>query len=250
MKTIAIIPARYASVRFPGKLMQLLGDRTVLQRVWEQVHQCELIDKVVIATESVEIQNLAQEFGAEVIMTSEDHQSGTDRIYEAYTQLHSHYDYIINIQADEPFITSDMIQLVIEKHQQSKADIATPITRIHESEELFANSNIKVVIDANYNAMYFSRSVIPYYRDLEMSSWVEHGTYWKHIGLYSYTESALQAFVNHTPGQLELIEKLEQLRLLEQGFTYHCIEVNPLNGPGIDTPEDLIKAQQIIGNNE
>ena len=250
MKFIGIIPARYASTRFPGKpLADMLG-KPMIQRVYERVSG--LLDEVVVATDDDRIYDAVIRFGGKVIMTSPDHQSGTDRCFEAYTKIQSEYldNVIINIQGDEPFIHASQIELLKACFQDERTQIATlvkPFDAEDDFENLFNPNTPKVVLNANQQAIYFSRSVIPYIRGKHHSEWLKSQTFYKHIGLYAYKAEVLKAITSLPQSSLEKAESLEQLRWIENGYTIK-VGITHEETIGIDTPEDLEKAQRALLN--
>lgn len=246
MKVIGIIPARYASTRFPGKPLVLLGGMTIIERVYRQVEG--LLDDVAVATDDDRIFDAVRAFGGKAIMTSTSHRSGTDRVMEAYTKVGEEYDVIVNIQGDEPFIQPEQIKLLCQCFDNDKVDIATLVKPFVDTDGLIALENPnspKVVFDNQMHAMYFSRSVIPYLRGVDKEEWLSKHTFYKHIGLYAYRAKALKQITSLPQSTLELSESLEQLRWIENGFT---IKVGITNQEtiGIDTPEDLMRAEQFL----
>lgn len=240
MKTLGIIPARYASTRFPGKPLVEIAGRTMLQRVYDQACKAQLLSEVVIATDDQRIYDHALSFGARVFFTSDQHLSGTDRCAEVAAQFPK-YDIIVNIQGDEPFIAPAQIDAVVEPFLQSNAiDIATLAKKIDTGEALFNPNVVKVVRDLEGKALYFSRSPIPYLRKYPESEWADQGLHYKHIGLYSYRRTTLLELTLIPPGIYEQAESLEQLRWLEAGFRIY-VGLTTLETIGIDTPEDLHK---------
>jgi 3-deoxy-manno-octulosonate cytidylyltransferase (CMP-KDO synthetase) len=245
MNAICIIPARLQSTRLPEKLLMSLGDFSIVEHVYRNCVRANVFTKVLIAVDDHQMFEHCAAFCDDVIMTRKGHQSGTDRIYEAYQQSGIRADYIVNVQADEPFLNSEHIAILVQSHSITECDVMTAMTKIDNMEELFSPSCVKIVLGQHNRALYFSRSPIPFLRDIPKDEWIQHHDFMKHIGVYSYTESSLQAFVNTSPSRLEITEKLEQLRLLEQGHSYTCIELN-YDGFGIDTIEDYHKAIERI----
>lgn len=241
MNTVCIIPARLQSSRLPEKLLLQLGDKSIIEHVYDHCRNAEVFSEIVIAVDDERMFSHCRQFTESIVMTSKDHPSGTDRIHEAYTRCGLDADFIVNVQADEPFLSSQHIGSIVRAHQKSQSDVMTAMTPIRDYAELNASSCVKIITGIDGKALYFSRSVIPFMRDVPMEHWLEHYAYMKHIGIYSYTESSLNAFVQLSPSRLELIEKLEQLRLLEHGYSYNCIELD-YDGFGIDTMEDYHKA--------
>ncbi|BEG98483.1 3-deoxy-manno-octulosonate cytidylyltransferase [Bacteroides sedimenti] len=246
MKYIGIIPARYASTRFPGKPLAVLGGKTVIQRVYEQVLGC--LDEAYVATDDVRIEEAVKAFGGKVVMTSNMHKSGTDRCFEAYTKVGEGYDVVVNIQGDEPFIQPSQLESIKECFKDASTQIATLVKPFdaNDSFEMLENVNSpKVVVSKNWNALYFSRSVIPFMRNSDKSEWLKNHTYYKHIGLYAYRAEVLKEITALPQSSLEIAESLEQLRWLENGYTIK-VGVTDLETIGIDTPEDLIKAESFL----
>jgi 3-deoxy-manno-octulosonate cytidylyltransferase (CMP-KDO synthetase) len=222
-----------------------LGDFSIIEHVYRNCVKANVFTKVLIAVDDHNMLEHCAAFCDDVIMTRKDHQSGTDRIYEAYQQSGIKADFIVNVQADEPFLNKELIATLVKSHSITECDVMTAMTKIDNMEELFSPSCVKVVLGQHNRALYFSRSPIPFIRDIPMDEWIQHHDFMMHIGVYSYTENSLQSFVNSTPSTLEMTEKLEQLRLLEQGHSYTCIELN-YDGFGIDTIEDYQKAIERI----
>lgn len=245
MKIIAIIPARLNSQRLPRKLLKKIGTKFLFQIVYENAIRSNLIEKVIIATDSEEIHSICQENNINVILTPDYFQSGTDRIFWAYTNLHLNYDLILNIQADEPMLDTKTIDNFLEKISKVKFDVATMITRIESIDTLTNLNNVKVVIDHQNYAMYFSRSVIPYPRDGWNELNIAENKFYKHIGVYAYTPDALRTFASLSQSSYEKIEKLEQLRLLTIGAKYYCFEIEK-DLISVDTQEDFEKVKQIL----
>jgi len=241
MKTICIIPARLQSTRLPKKVLMQLGESSIIEHVYHNCVKANVFSDILIAVDEIELYEHCTVFCDRVIKTNMEHGSGTDRIYEAYISSKIQADYIVNVQADEPFLDAQHIAQLVLEHQSIPCDVMTAMTRIYESEELHASSCVKVVVGSNQRALYFSRSPIPCVRDYPSDEWVHYHDYMKHIGIYSYTEASLKKFVESPIGRLEQVEQLEQLRLLEQGFTYSCIELH-YDGFGIDTIDDYNKA--------
>ncbi|MEG1186419.1 MAG: 3-deoxy-manno-octulosonate cytidylyltransferase [Bacteroidales bacterium] len=242
MNIIGIIPARYASTRFPGKPLADLAGKPVIQRVYEQV--AGVFDEAVVATDDERIYNVVRSFGGNVVMTSTEHKSGTDRCYEAYQKLGKEYDVIVNIQGDEPFIHISQLESVKQCFDCLQTDIATLVKPFSETdgiEALFNPNSPKVVLNKQMQALYFSRSVIPYLRNVVQEEWLKHHTFYKHIGLYAYRASVLKEITSLPQSELEVAESLEQLRWLENGYRIK-VGITDRETIGIDTPEDLEKA--------
>ncbi len=246
MKFIAIIPARYASTRFPAKPLAKLGSKTVIERVYSQVAGC--CDDAVVATDDQRIYDAVKAFGGKVEMTSTTHRSGTDRCWEAYQKQGKEFDVIINVQGDEPFIQPSQIESLKSCFDNAAVDIATLVKPFAESDPIEALENPnspKVVVDSNHNALYFSRSVIPYLRGVERSEWLKHHTFYKHIGIYAFRREVLERVTSLPQSSLELAESLEQLRWLESGYKIG-VGVTNVETIGIDTPEDLERAEAFL----
>ena len=237
IKSIGIIPARYASSRFPGKpLVEILG-KSMIQRVWERAQMATQLDEVFIATDDERIQQHCLQFGAKVVLTNPNHQSGTDRCAEVLHKLKEEgldIKYIINIQGDEPLIDPDQIDQLLQRLKRENDEALASLYRLISPSEASNPNVVKVVLNRRQEALYFSRSVIPYPRNKEVKS------YKKHIGMYAYTASVLQAISQLTPSELEKFESLEQLRWLEEGYTLHMIETQ-VETLGVDSPEDVQK---------
>jgi 3-deoxy-manno-octulosonate cytidylyltransferase (CMP-KDO synthetase) len=239
MKVLGIIPARYASTRFPGKPLIDIQGKSMIQRVYEQALKTNTLHKVVIATDDNRIAEAVRGFGGEFIMTGSTHQSGTDRCAEVSKQL-PEFDIVINIQGDEPFINPKQIDLLVSCFNQSGVQLATLIKEINTEEELFNNNIPKVVINSKQEAIYFSRHTIPYIRNADKEQWLNKHQFYKHIGIYGYTTEVLQEITKLQPSSLEIAESLEQLRWIENGYTIQT-RVTNLETIAIDTPEDLNK---------
>ncbi|MCD8176946.1 MAG: 3-deoxy-manno-octulosonate cytidylyltransferase [Tannerellaceae bacterium] len=247
MKFIGIIPARYASTRFPGKPLADMDGKPMIQRVYEQVQQA--LDKVIVATDDTRIEQAVMQFGGEVVMTSPDHKSGTDRCYEAFVKAGNGYDVIINIQGDEPFIHREQIEALKECFDSPEIDIATLVKPFKATDDfekdLFNPNSPKVVLNKNREALYFSRSVIPYVRGKNHLEWLQNHTFYKHIGLYGYRAHVLSEITRLPQSTLELAESLEQLRWLENGYKIKA-GITQHETIGIDTPEDMERALEFL----
>ncbi|MCC8152831.1 MAG: 3-deoxy-manno-octulosonate cytidylyltransferase [Tannerellaceae bacterium] len=243
MQFIGIIPARYASTRFPGKPLADMDGKPMIQRVYEQVK--DVLDKVIVATDDVRIEKAVLHFGGNVVMTSADHKSGTDRCYEAFTKAGEGFDVVINIQGDEPFIRKEQIEALKACFRSPEIDIATLVKPFKATDDfekdLFNPNSPKVVLNKNREALYFSRSVIPYVRGENHLEWLKKHTFYKHIGLYGYRANVLAEITQLPQSSLELVESLEQLRWLENGYRIKA-GITEQETIGIDTPEDMEKA--------
>ena len=241
MKVIAVIPARYASTRFPAKLMQDLGGKTVILRTYEAAKDTHLFDDVFVVTDSPLIYDEIVNHGGKAIMSIKEHESGSDRIAEAVANLD--VDIVVNVQGDEPFINKEPLEKVIEVFQNDadqKVDLASLMREITNEEDINNPNNVKVVVDQNGFALYFSRSVIPYPREKNVGV-----RYFQHIGIYAFRKQALLDFYSLPMKSLEASEKLEQLRYLEFGKRIKMVETTHV-GIGIDTIEDLEKARKLL----
>lgn len=244
MRFIGIIPARYASTRFPGKPLADLCGKTVIQRVYEQVK--DVLDEVYVATDDERIVAAVKNFGGNVVTTSADHKSGTDRCREAYEKTGKGYDVVINIQGDEPFIHPSQIESLkrcfLDNEGTQLATLVKPFGENDDVEATLFNPNSpKVALNKMDEAVYFSRSVIPYQRNVPRQEWLKHHVYYKHIGLYAYRADVLREITQLPQSSLELAESLEQLRWIENGYTIKVAKSN-IETIGIDTPEDLAHA--------
>lgn len=246
---MGIIPARYASTRFPGKPLARLGGVTVIERVYRQVKQ--VLPRVVVATDDDRIARAVAAFGGEAVMTGEHHRSGTDRCQEAYEKCGAGEDVVINVQGDEPFIQRDQLLAIMACFDHSATQIATlvkPFEAGRPFSELQNPNTPKVVLDAEMNARYFSRSVIPYVRGSEPEQWPARANYYTHVGMYAYRAPVLAQITRLPQSPLELAESLEQLRWLENGYTIRC-GVTRVQTIGIDTPQDLQRAEEFLAKN-
>ena len=240
MKFIAIIPARYASTRFPGKPLAKLCGKTVIQRVYEQAN--DVLEEAYVATDDQRIYDTVVAFGGKAVMTSTNHRSGTDRIQEAAIKIGTEADVIINVQGDEPFIHKSQLETVKSLFNDPNTQIAT-LGKPFESIEAIENPNSpKIVTDINGYAMYFSRSVIPYIRGKEKVEWLTSFPFLKHIGLYAYRREVLTEITKLPQSPLELAESLEQLRWLQNGYKIK-VGITNIETIGIDTPDGLVRAE-------
>ena len=247
MKFIGIIPARYASSRFPGKPLAMLGGETVIERVYKQVSS--VLTDVYVATDDERISNTVQSFGGKAVMTRSDHKSGTDRICEALDKIGIFYDVVINIQGDEPFIQKSQIKTVMDCFDDPQTQIATLGKNFNSMESAKNPNSPKIVLDNNSYALYFSRSIIPFVRGYEKSEWIERYPFLKHIGLYAYRTDVLRAISRLPQSSLELAESLEQLRWLQNGYRIK-VGLTDVETIGIDTPEDLERAEIFLRENK
>lgn len=243
MNFIAIIPARYASTRFPGKPLAILGGKTVIERVYEQVQQ--VLEAVYVATDDERIYDAVKAFGGQAVMTSANHKSGTDRIAEAVKIIGGDYDVVVNVQGDEPFIQPEQIETLCHCFDDPSTQIATLGKRFTDMAGAENPNSPKIVVDNRGFAMYFSRSVIPYIRSAEQETWLEHYPYLKHLGIYAYRTKVLEEVTHLPQTSLEVAESLEQLRWLQNGYRIKVAETE-FETVGIDTPEDLQKAEEFL----
>ena len=240
MRILGVIPSRYASTRFPAKPLADIAGKSMVETVYAQVKKSGLITKAVVATDNKKIYDHINSFGGDVCMTSEDHVSGTDRCFEAYTLQKEHYDYVINIQGDEPFIDPLQINLLAGL-LDGKTELATLIKKIEKKEQLFNSNVVKVVVNSLNEALYFSRSTIPHVRNVAQQDWMAKHVFYKHIGMYAYRTDVLEKITQLPVSSLEQAESLEQLRWLENGFKIKTA-ITDIETMGIDTPEDLANA--------
>jgi 3-deoxy-manno-octulosonate cytidylyltransferase (CMP-KDO synthetase) len=242
-----IIPARYASTRFPGKPLALIGDKTMIRRVYEQASKS--LELVYVATDDQRIADTVRAFGGKIVMTSPDHQSGTDRVAEAAdlvsAQTGRPIDVVVNIQGDEPFIKPEQINLVKECFADETVEIATLVRKAEPGEDIFNPNQPKVVISYSGDAIYFSRAAIPYIQKAEKDEWPAKHTFYKHIGLYAYRTETLKRLTKLARSPLEIAESLEQNRWLENGYRIRTA-VTIWESVGIDTPEDLERARLFL----
>ena len=243
MKKVIVIPARLDSSRLPNKVLLDLKGKTVLQRVYEQCLKVTDVDGVYIATDSQEIQEACQEFTNHVIMTKSTHQSGTDRIAEAVETLNC--DVVINVQGDEPFIDPSLIEALLESFENSETLMSSAMSKIVDSADLQNSNVVKVTVDSSHNALYFSRSVIPFPRDhsevFDSNEALKKQSFYRHIGIYGYRKDFLLQYIHMERSYLEKVEKLEQLRVLENGYKIKMIETVS-SSIGIDTLDDYHEA--------
>lgn len=243
MKFIGIIPARYASTRFPGKPLALLGCKPVIQHVYEKV--AAVLEAAYVATDDERIYDVVKSFGGQVVMTRTDHKSGTDRIEEAIEKIGGEWDVVVNVQGDEPFVAKSQLDTICHCFDDPTTQIAT-LGKPFESMEAVQNPNSpKIVVDNMGFAMYFSRSVIPYVRGKEKSSWLTHYPFLKHLGIYAYRKDVLRQVTQLPQSSLEIAESLEQLRWLQNGFKIK-VGTTDVETVGIDTPQDLERAEEFL----
>jgi 3-deoxy-manno-octulosonate cytidylyltransferase (CMP-KDO synthetase) len=241
MNIIGIIPSRYGSTRFPGKPLVDIDGKSMIQRVFEQSVKSKLLSTVVIATDDERIMAHVREFGGNVMMSSPQHVSGTDRCAEIIRKDTAHtWDAVVNIQGDEPFIQPEQIDALCRCFESPETAIVTLVKEIKSSDELFNHNNAKVILNKNQEAIYFSRAPIPYCRNYPDHDWIKHHTYYKHIGIYGYRRDTLLELSLLPKTRLEITESLEQLRWIENGYTINTA-VTSFESIAIDTPDDLLR---------
>ncbi|NNM15183.1 MAG: 3-deoxy-manno-octulosonate cytidylyltransferase [Bacteroidia bacterium] len=245
MNCIGIIPARFGSTRFPGKPLAEIAGKSMIQRVYEQASKSKHLKKVLVATDDDRILKHVSSFGGAAMMTSENHVNGTQRCEEVVSNLNESYDVVINIQGDEPLIQPKLIDSVCEIFEIPDIEIATLITKIDSSEDLLNPNVVKVVTDKNGSALYFSRSPIPYNKNIQADKLPDDVSYLQHIGLYAYRTDVLQKLVKLEPSKLEMAESLEQLRWLENGFSLQTI-FSSLPSYAVDSPSDIGKIEKLL----
>ena len=241
MNIIGIVPARFGSTRFPGKPLADINGKSMIQRVYEQCMLAGSLARVIIATDDEKIMNHIQEFGGNAVITSPQHQSGTDRCAEVIEKIGADScDVVINIQGDEPYIHPEQIDLLCSTFDEEETKLSTLVKKIMSVDELFNHNNVKVILNKRKEAVYFSRSPIPYNRNFPVQDWLKYSTYYKHIGIYGYRTKTLLEVSRLSKTNLEVTESLEQLRWIENGIIVHA-EITSLESFAIDTPDDLIK---------
>jgi len=247
LRFAGIIPARYASSRFPGKPLVLIGNKPMIQRVYEQARKT--LDLVYVATDDKRIYEAVMAFGGNAIMTSPDHMSGTDRCSEAVTRINNEtakkIDIVVNIQGDEPFIRPEQITLLMECFNDETVELATLVREVGPGEDIFNPNQPKVILNSVGDAIYFSRAAIPYVRDAEKSEWSKNHVFYKHPGLYAYKTETLKKITLLSRSSLEIAESLEQNRWIENGYRIRTA-VTTWESIGIDTPDDLEKAKKLL----
>jgi len=244
MKILGVIPSRYASTRFPGKpLIDILG-KSMIHRVYEQASKARHLTKVVVATDDERIKDHVLAFGGDVLMTSPDHPSGTDRCYEALTLSEGTFDYVINIQGDEPMIDPQQID-ALAKSFDGKTELATLIKTAIDYNDILNQGAVKVVLDVHSDALYFSRAILPFVKDVEEKNWTTEHPYFVHVGMYGYRADILRDITQLPVSSLEKAESLEQLRWLENGYKIKCV-LTDKEGQCVDTLEDLQKVIEML----
>jgi len=244
MRILGVIPARYESSRFPGKPLIDIAGKSMIERVYRQCLKSSSLSKVIVATDDQRISDHVSSFGGNVVMTSNTHQSGTDRCAEVANN-YPEFDVLINIQGDEPMIDPNQIDLLSKCFEDPKTNIATLVKKISTNEELFNENTPKVILNKNKEAILFSRTAIPFLRGKTRESWIEHYTFYKHIGIYGFRTNILQDLTKLPLSGLETAEALEQLRWIENGYRIHAA-ITDRESQAVDTPEDLEKLLKLI----
>jgi 3-deoxy-manno-octulosonate cytidylyltransferase (CMP-KDO synthetase) len=249
MIVLGIIPSRFASTRFPGKPLADIAGKPMIQWVYQRASQ--VFENLYVATDDERIVKTVEKFGGKVLMTSSDHASGTDRCAEAMElaqqDLGISFDVVVNIQGDEPFIEPNQLKLILKPFNDQNTQIATLVKPFGKKDDIFNPNTPKVVIGAQKQALYFSRSAIPFIRGVEKDSWINAHPFFKHVGLYAYRSHILREIKNLDQSTLELAESLEQLRWLEKGYNIQ-VEITHQETLSIDTPDDLVRANAVAGN--
>lgn len=241
---LGIIPARFASTRFPGKPLIEIEGVSMIQRVYQEASKAKTLDYVVVATDDLKISEHVKSFGGNVVMTASHHPSGTDRCYEAFKKIKSDFNYIINIQGDEPFINPEQID-ELGAVCKGQTELATQMIKVDNHEFLFDLGEVKIVLNNEKEALYFSRMVIPFIKGIEQKDWHLNHDYYRHVGMYAYRSDVLHAITSLPVSNLEKAESLEQLRWLEAGYKIKCVETN-FDSHCIDTPEDIDRVLKLM----
>jgi 3-deoxy-manno-octulosonate cytidylyltransferase (CMP-KDO synthetase) len=242
---VAVIPARFASVRLPGKPLIDLEGQSMIERVWRAVSGASVIGRTIVATDDERIANEVHRIGGEAVLTDPTLPSGTDRCFEALTIESLTPDVVVNVQCDEPLLESSLLDGLVEAHIRMNSDATTIVTPFHANESIHDEAAVKVVRGSDGRAMYFSRSAIPFVRGVPKTEWSTTSPYWKHIGVYVYSYSSLRRHVSLAPSHLEKMESLEQLRLLQDGAVFQCFETDALL-KSVDTPDDAERVREIL----
>lgn len=245
MKVVAIIPARYASTRYPGKPLELIGNQSMIERVYRQASLCKQVHDVLVATDDKRIFDHVSSWGGKVVITSTEHVSGTDRCLEAYLLHGCNHEIVLNVQGDEPFLDPNAITQLIELFSDPDCTIGTLVRKIDTEEDLLNPSCVKAVLGKNNYALYFTRNPAPYIRQHEKNEWLSKHTFYAHIGIYGFRVQTLKQVCSLAPSALEKAESLEQLRWLENGYNVRAA-VTSYHSFGIDTPEDMVKARKKV----
>ncbi len=247
MTSVCVIPARFASSRLPGKPLALIADKPMIQWVYEQAIKADLIDRVIVATDHKKIKEVVELFGGEVVLTDPNLASGTDRVAKAVLDINT--DVVLNLQGDEPFVEPQLLNKLVLIFSDPDIYMATPIRKIKSFEDLNDPNSVKVVKDMNNYALIFTRNTLPFLRDYNRGEWIDKFSYYKHIGIYAYRKSFLNKLTALPVSPLEKAEKLEQLRVLENGYKIYTIETE-YESVSVDTQEDLEKVNQLINKNK
>ncbi len=242
---LGVIPARYSSSRFPGKPLIDIQGKSMIQRVYGQAMKSKKLTKVVVATDDERIAHHVKRFGGEYVMTHSDHPSGTDRCLEALEKTTGSFSHLINIQGDEPFIDPSQIDLLADALMDKQTELATLVIPVDSYELLFQEGEVKVVVNKQMEALYFSRMVIPYFKNVDRQEWHKHFTYYRHVGMYAYRADVLEKITRLKPSSLEKAESLEQLRWLEHGYKIKTV-VTKHESHCIDVPEDVERVLSLI----
>jgi 3-deoxy-manno-octulosonate cytidylyltransferase (CMP-KDO synthetase) len=246
MKILGVIPARYASTRFPGKPLTMINGVSMIERVYRQATLANSLSDVVVATDDARILDHVHQFGGKAVMTSANHPSGTDRCAEVLEKISGAWDAVINIQGDEPYIQPEQIDLLASCFQMEDCKIAT-LVKLIDSESDLQNPNIpKVVVGIDGRALYFSRRPIPYFSDDKIAAALTHESFFRHIGIYGYRSEVLMQLAKLNPAPLELAESLEQLRWLSNGYSIH-VKTTTAENHAVDTPQDVVKLERLFG---
>ena len=247
MRVVGIIPARYASSRLSGKSLEMIGEVSMIMRVYTQVSEVNSFSEVVVATDDQRIYDHVRNEGGRVVMTSLSHETGTERCFEALSNLEENFDFIVNIQGDEPFVHPEQLNMLVASLDDS-IEVATMCKKIESLEDLKDPNLPKLVFDELKNAIYFSRAPIPFVREHPFDKWLEHGEFYKHIGIYAYRRDILATIVKLKSSNIEMMEQLEQLRWISHGVKIHTVETE-FESISVDTFEDLEKARGYALNN-
>ncbi len=250
MQIAGIIPARFASTRFPGKPLVLINGISMIRRVYEQALKAKSLDTVIVATDDERIFEHIMDFGGNVMITAEHHSSGTDRCGEIITKLQieapaSHFDVVVNIQGDEPFLFPEQIDQLTASFKNQEVEIATLARKIDDSEVLFNPNAVKVVTDAKGFALLFSRAAVPFLRNIPQDKWINNHSFLKHLGIYAYRTEILKEIIQLKPSILEIAESLEQLRWIENAYKIK-VELTELESQSVDSPADLLKLNDLV----
>ena len=243
---LGVIPARYASTRFPGKPLIDIRGKSMIRRVYEQAKKSKRLEQVVVATDDSRIAIHVKQFGGECVLTKADHPSGTDRCFEALQKTTGNFKYVINIQGDEPFIDPSQIDLLADVLKDGSTELATLIIPVDSQELLFNEGEVKVTLNTKMEALYFSRMVIPYLKGVDQKEWHTHFSYYRHVGMYAYRADVLERLTQLKPSSLEIAESLEQLRWLENGYKIKTA-ISKHDSHCIDTPEDVTRVLKLMG---